>query len=358
MVGISRFVGRSLSFLTVVAIYLYWTVASVGSVPSVAKSRDSLASGFIPPPPPLPLPITPSTQAFLPPQPILPMQSEILQSSTGESDLAIDKDFIAHLQGLPPIPKIVHIVWPDKNLVNSELEVVKKGVGNLVSQNPDWTVRVHEDQDVATFIENTKLLTSEDKQAILQGHPVEKADVFRLLIIYEVGGLYTDVDKLVNVPLEDVIATGTRMLLPTYFNVNFAQDLMCSAPSNRLFLHAIQRQVELRKTMKRKQGWLSSESIYALGPALWTYIVSKELIGFSGKSLLDAPEADFETIRTVISATEPLIRTYKHEWCNDTLCRPFAGCKSIALEPLYSAYNITPWSDTVDAVWKEQSSRI
>ena len=48
------------------------------------------------------------------------------------------------------------------------------------------------------------------------------------------------------------------------------------------------------------------------------------------------------------------IVTEKDEWCNGLLVRDYDGCKGVSREPLYKAYNVTPWVKQVDEVWAKK----
>jgi hypothetical protein len=138
--------------------------------------------------------------------------------------------FLEHLRSLPPIPKRIHMIWPDKGVINSRLPMVMHGLRKLKDLNPEWNLTVYDSDDIDAYLRATSFLSERDKSWIDRAHIIEKTDAFRLIILIEQGGFFQDMDRVYNVPLDDVIRPETRMLLPTYFDINFAQDIMCTSP--------------------------------------------------------------------------------------------------------------------------------
>ena len=127
------------------------------------------------------------------------------QALVGHSiQLEIKPAILSHLADLPPIPKKIHVIWPDRNVVNSKTEMVKHGLRKMIDLNPDWTVAVHEYADIDLRIKNSKLHSAADRKLLSEAHIVEKTDAFRLLVLYEEGGFYQDIDRVYNIPLDDV----------------------------------------------------------------------------------------------------------------------------------------------------------
>ena len=61
--------------------------------------------------------------------------------------MKLKPSFLAHLRSLPPVPKKIHMIWPDKRVVNDSAAMVKHGLGNLIRLNPDWKTTVYEYAD-------------------------------------------------------------------------------------------------------------------------------------------------------------------------------------------------------------------
>lgn len=52
------------------------------------------------------------------------------------------------------IPKIAHVAWKTKDVVDSKSPLIVNGLRKLIDLNPDWTVTVHDDNDVDEYLKN------------------------------------------------------------------------------------------------------------------------------------------------------------------------------------------------------------
>ena len=128
------------------------------------------------------------------------------------------------------IPQLVHLSWCDANILNSEHELVLNGIGNLQLLNPQWKITVSTDADIDSYLHNN--LDPSDWQLVKDCAIVAKTDIWRLLKIYQEGGVYMDVDRLCNVQLDTLCLPGIKCVLPTTRDWDFAQDFMMSEPGN------------------------------------------------------------------------------------------------------------------------------
>ena len=114
--------------------------------------------------------------------------------------LSIQSSTIQHLQSLSDFPKIVHLIWNDKNILNTTYQMLEHGAKNLQSLNPDWTFQVHDfeeiDHTIQQFTDHPDILDKSMQNDLLNAHIVERTDAFRLMTIYQTGGLYVDVDRV------------------------------------------------------------------------------------------------------------------------------------------------------------------
>ena len=44
------------------------------------------------------------------------------------------------------IPKIVNTSWKDKTILESQSPLIQEGIANLIKLNPDWEVRIYDDE--------------------------------------------------------------------------------------------------------------------------------------------------------------------------------------------------------------------
>jgi hypothetical protein len=265
--------------------------------------------------------------------------------------LAIQSNIADHLKSLSKFPKVVHIIWPDKNILNSSFEMLEHGAKKLKRLNPDWEFLVHDYDDVHNTIQQFHHpdIPQSTIKDLENAHIVEKTDAFRLILIYETGGLYVDIDRVMNVALSEVIGENTKLVIPTYYNINFAQDLFGSSPKNDLILNVLKRQSKLREQYPRRNGWIRSSDHMAL-VVTFSESMAKDLFGKN----IDIDSPIWDEARHVLNVnSNGMVVTKKDVWCDGLLIKDYDGCKRVSRGSLYKAYNVTPWVNQVDAVWEK-----
>ena len=110
------------------------------------------------------------------------------------------------------IPKIIHqffaIGWdavPDE---------AKEEIRALRQRNPDWDYRFY-DAEAAEKIISEQFGTQylEIYRSIDPAYAAARADLFRYLVCYKIGGLYLDIKSTVRKPLDTVIGTDDQYVL-------------------------------------------------------------------------------------------------------------------------------------------------
>jgi len=205
------------------------------------------------------------------------------------------------------IPKIVHLSWKTKDIFSSNSPLIINGIVKLKEMNPDWMITVYTDQEIDDYLK--RYLEPTDYNLIKDVHIVGKSDLWRLLKIYNEGGLYMDIDRLYNISLSDIITSDTiKWVLPTYLDIDFSHDIMLSAPGNPAFLGAAQLHLERRKA--------GETNIYYLGPQTYMHAVTFSLMG---KVINTNPGKEvFEELRSKITETD-FIKTYRETSPLDTM---------------------------------------
>ena len=127
------------------------------------------------------------------------------------------------------IPKKIHLTWKDKDLLESSSPIVSEGVRKLIDLNPDWSAVIHDDEDVDNYLRE-KL--GSDYSLIANAHIVQKSDLWRLVLLFEEGGLYIDIDRFIDTPLNDLLEPNAQWVLPTCRDYDFSHDFMMTAPQN------------------------------------------------------------------------------------------------------------------------------
>ena len=168
------------------------------------------------------------------------------------------------------IPKIIHISWKSKDILNSQNPMIINGIGNMKNINPEYDLQISDDNDIEEYIINH--ISSEDYENIKNKHIVEKVDLWRLLKMYYEGGIYVDIDRYCNIPFKDIIKPNAKCILPTHKDNNFSQDIMISCKSNPIHFNAIKMNLNRRKLNPNSE-------IYYLGPKTYFNAVTLTLYG-------------------------------------------------------------------------------
>ena len=113
------------------------------------------------------------------------------------------------------IPRIIHQTHYTRDLPK-ELE---DSIDALKRNNPDWEYRFYLDADIEDFIRTEygdDMFKIYSKINPLYG--AGRADFFRYLLIYKVGGVYLDLKSTCAKPLDDVILNDDKIILAGWRN--------------------------------------------------------------------------------------------------------------------------------------------
>ena len=187
--------------------------------------------------------------------------------------LSIVPEFELELSRMDAIPQILHISWWDKDVMETQREnaIIRNGLANFKQMNPEWNIQISNDLEVDQYLHSK--LDEEDYEAIADRHIVEKADLWRLLKVYYEGGVYMDLDRMCNVPMDRVLQRDVTTLILSIWSthiVSFTQDFMGSAKGNSLFKRAIDDNIESRR---------QCHDIYQNGPLTYRMSVFRTLFG-------------------------------------------------------------------------------
>jgi len=234
------------------------------------------------------------------------------------------------------IPKIVHLTWKTKDILSSTSPLILNGIAKLKELNPDWNITVYTDEEIDNYLKY--YLEPIDFNLIKDVHIVGKSDLWRLLKIYNEGGLYMDIDRLYNVSLSDIITSDTiKWVLPTFLEFDFSHDIMLSAPGNPVFMKAVQLHLE-----RRREG---NSNIYFLGAQTYMHAIT---FGLMGRMInTDPGEEVFEEIRAKIKETD-FIKTYRETSPLDTMVYRDDGTikdHEYMKRALYKEYELKHWTE-------------
>lgn len=103
------------------------------------------------------------------------------------------------------IPKIIHQTYPGKNgdPLPSQIE---KNIKYIKMMNPSWEYRLYRDDDIKMFIkDNYDAETLQIYTKINPEYGSARADFFRYLLMYKIGGVYLDIKSAMTKPLDSII---------------------------------------------------------------------------------------------------------------------------------------------------------
>lgn len=235
------------------------------------------------------------------------------------------------------IPKIVHFSWINDSILTSNHQFPKNTIQRMIELSPEWKFELSTDEDIEQFLVDK--LDKIDYDLIKDCHIVEKSDIWRLMKLYEEGGVYTDIDRLCNTSLNFVITDDVMCVLPTCVDNDFSQDFMCSAPNNPIFLETFKLVMD-----RRKAGHANT---YFLGPQTYMHGVTKALFG----NIIDvnAGPGVFGEIRKEL-ANHSFIKTYREDPPYHTiLYRPenqqIEFDHELMKRDFYTSFNIKHWTN-------------
>lgn len=235
------------------------------------------------------------------------------------------------------IPKIVHFSWINDSILTSNHQFPKNTIQRMIELSPEWKFELSTDEDIEQFLVDR--LDKIDYDLIKDCHIVEKSDIWRLMKLYEEGGVYTDIDRLCNTSLNFVITDDVMCVLPTCVDNDFSQDFMCSAPNNPIFLETFKLVMD-----RRKAGHTNT---YFLGPQTYMHGVTQALFG----NIIDvnAGPGVFGEIRKEL-ANHSFIKTYREDPPYHTiLYRPenqqIEFDHELMKRDFYTSFNIKHWTN-------------
>jgi len=232
------------------------------------------------------------------------------------------------------ISKIVHTSWKDKTILQSQSPLIQEGIANLIKLNPDWEVRIYDDEEVNEYLRES--MDSRDFKLIENDHIVAKTDIWRLIKLYREGGLYLDIDRYCNIKFEDYFTDDIKCVLPMCLDIGFSQDFMMSEIANPIYLETYKLLVQRR---------YETSHIYFLGPQTYMHGVTKVLMG----KMIDM-NPGIETVQNIREAIKdiPFIYTYREQLPYDSvICRNKQGNPNDweqQKRDLYKDYELKHWT--------------
>lgn len=113
------------------------------------------------------------------------------------------------------IPKIIH-----QSFVSNQLPLsLSENISKLKNINPDWEYRFYDDDEMVKFISKYyKPYIVNCFNKINPKYGAARADLFRYLLIYKVGGVWLDIKSSTNEPLNNVLQSDDTFILSQWQN--------------------------------------------------------------------------------------------------------------------------------------------
>jgi mannosyltransferase OCH1-like enzyme len=99
----------------------------------------------------------------------------------------------------PIIPKLIHQTWKGRDKSKPLPGWVQSSVNSWKSTNPGYVHKMHDDDDIEKRV---KTLHPELLPAYEQMKPIQRADLFRYMVLYDEGGYYADCDVDCSQPID------------------------------------------------------------------------------------------------------------------------------------------------------------
>ncbi|WP_347173999.1 glycosyltransferase family 32 protein [Polaribacter uvawellassae] len=245
------------------------------------------------------------------------------------------------LSKLEPIPKIIHVSWKNKNILNSQSPLILNGLVNLKKLNPNYKLEISDDKDVDSYL--IKNLSKWEYFKIKNKKIVEKLDLWRLIKIYKEGGIYIDIDRYCNISFNTVIKPNTKCVLPTYNDVDFSQDFMISSKGNPIFKKAIDYNLKGRYL-------INPRGVFHLGPPVYMRAVTEVVFGERKKR--NPGSLIMEKYRELLEKSIHF-QTYKENLPKDSFIfkynkDTFLKGNGLDKDQFYKSQNVKPWSSGFD----------
>lgn len=232
------------------------------------------------------------------------------------------------------IPKKIHVTWKDKNVLESNHNLIINGIKNFKILNPSWIIEVSDDSDVDYYLKQT--LDNKDYSLIKSIGIVAKSDIWRLLKIYHEGGMYVDIDRYCNKNIDNLLTDEVKWILPVCNYHDFSQDIMCSESNNPAFYYAIKFYFDRRHAGFNDTYFLGAQTyMHSITYTLFNQIVDQN----PGKKI-------FDEMLNVINKIN-FIKTYVEKIPNDTILYKGELDYSIWTEhkiDFYRQYNVKHWT--------------
>lgn len=162
------------------------------------------------------------------------------------------------------IPKIIWQTYKDP--FDTLQPYMKDAVQTWKDLNPDYEYRYMSDEEAAVFVKD---FYGQEMHDLFMSFPVGvmRGDLWRYLIIYAYGGVYSDLDTLCKQPIDSWIKPEYDMIVCPEHDLHFCQWTFAASKGNEIIKSVIDLIVERNKTPDYDAPHFVH---YYTGPGVWT----------------------------------------------------------------------------------------
>jgi len=113
------------------------------------------------------------------------------------------------------IPRIIHQIGMRPAFQDRQVPPrLQANIEHVRAMNPGWDYRFYDDDDIVAFMrEHYPPAVLRHYERIDARYGAARADLFRYLLMYKVGGVYLDIKSSVTRPLDEVLQSGDRFIV-------------------------------------------------------------------------------------------------------------------------------------------------
>jgi mannosyltransferase OCH1-like enzyme len=146
------------------------------------------------------------------------------------------------------IPKVIYLTYKTKNIPTS---VIKK----WETIYPDYEIKIYDNNDCIDFLNKEFGQEYVDIFNFIKDGPI-KADFWRVCILYKYGGIYSDVDVVPNINVEEILLPDVKFLtcICAFFK-NITPHFMVSMPNEEVLKLCIDKYIEFYRIKHTYSYW-------------------------------------------------------------------------------------------------------
>ncbi len=125
------------------------------------------------------------------------------------------KELLQELPAGKTIPRVIHQIGIRPAFQGRELPpILQENVDHLRALNPGWEYRFYDDDDISDFlVRHYPPHVWDAYQRIHPRYGAARADLFRYLLMYKMGGVYLDIKSRATRPLDELIRPEDQFIL-------------------------------------------------------------------------------------------------------------------------------------------------